>query len=154
MLSVVVMSLALSASAAPAETRCDASAPGAAEVRAVAEGIIGADNARDLDRVLGYYAPGATLLPPGEPPVTGHDAIRPRYEELFRSFDPQIEARVDEVCVDGSLAVVRGHNGGKLTPRQGGEPRRLDDAYLMVLEREPDGRWRIRHLMWHPASRR
>ncbi len=50
--------------------------------------IVAADNARDLERVLSYDAADAMLLPPGEPPVQGGDAIR-------------------------SLAYVRGRNGGE-----------------------------------------
>ena len=153
-LLVAAIGLLLPLTTARSAPRCDPDGAGAADVRAVAEGIVAADNARDIERVIGYYAPRATLMPLGEPPVTGHEAIRPRYEQLFRSFDPQIEARIDEVCVDGALAVVRGHNGGKLVPRGGGEPRTLDDVYLMVLERDDERRWHIRHLMWHPASRR
>jgi acetoin utilization deacetylase AcuC-like enzyme len=89
-LLVVAIGLLLAAGTARSALRCDPDVAGAAYVRAVAEGIVAADNARDLERVLGYYAPRATLMPPGEPPVTGHEAIRPRYEQLFRSFDPQI----------------------------------------------------------------
>jgi uncharacterized protein (TIGR02246 family) len=118
-------------------------------VRAVADGIIAADNARDLERVLGHYAADARLFPPNEPPVTGREAIRPRYEALFAGFDPAIEGRVDEVCVDGDTAFVTGHNGGRLRGRGGAADRLLDDVYVMLLRREAEGTWRISHLIWH-----
>ena len=54
---------------------------------------VDADNARDLDRVLGYYAADALLMPPGEGPVGGLAAIRPRYVSLFEAFTPQIACR-------------------------------------------------------------
>jgi len=101
---------------------------------------------------MSYYAADAILMPLGEKAVAGRDAIRPRYEELFAAFDPQIEPRVDEACAVDGIAVVRGHNGGRLISRHGGDARELDDAYLMVLRLEPDGEWRISHLMWHRAS--
>ncbi|MEZ4456375.1 MAG: SgcJ/EcaC family oxidoreductase [Gemmatimonadales bacterium] len=150
---LVAAALAVATTArAEAPGGCDRVGPGARAVRAVAEGIIAADNARDLERVLGYYAPDAVLLPPGEPPVQGRAAIRPRYEGLFARFDPAIVARVDEVCVDGDLAYVRGHNGGRLVAREGGTSRALDDTYLMVLRRSGEGNWQISQLMWHPAG--
>ena len=121
-------------------------------VRAVADGIIAADNARDITRVMGSYAADAWLLPPNDVPVRGHAAIRPRYEALFNGFNPAIEGRIDEVCASGSIAFVRGHNGGRMISRTGAPTRVLDDAYLMTLRLEPDGRWRISHLMWHPQK--
>jgi len=130
---------------------CDPGAEAAREVREIARGIIAADNARDLHRVLGYYAADAILMPPGESPVMGREAIRPRYEQLFASFDPEIETQVDEACVGDGLAFVRGRNGGRLVSRQGGTTRKLDDVYLMVLRPDTGGRWRISHLVWHSA---
>ena len=115
----------------------------------MAGGIIAADNARDITRVMDSYAADAWLLPPNDVPVRGHAAIRPRYEALFNGFNPAIEGRIDEVCASGSIAFVRGHNGGRMISRTGAPPRVLDDAYLMTLRLEPDGRWRISHLMWH-----
>ena len=123
------------------------------QVRAVARGIIDADNARSIERVLGYYAEYAVLLPPNEPPVLGRQAIRPRYETLFSSFRPEIVAQVDQVCVSEHLAFVRGHNGGRLLSPDGGKDRMLDDAFFMLLRRGSDGAWQISHLMWHRSSR-
>lgn len=131
---------------------CDPDAEPVRDARAVAEGIIAADNARDITRVLGSYADDAILMPPNEPPVTDHAVIQERYEGLFRNFDPDIDGRIDEICVAGALAFVRGHNGGWLVSRAGQGSRELDDVYLMVLRREGGGDWKISHLMWHPAS--
>jgi ketosteroid isomerase-like protein len=90
--------------AAPAFA-CDGDSAG---VRAVAEGVIAADNGRDVGRVLGYYADDAVLMLPNEAPETDRAAIRRRYEDLFHNFAPQIDGRIDEICADGDLAFVRG----------------------------------------------
>ncbi|MEO8500799.1 MAG: hypothetical protein ABI565_07775 [Vicinamibacteria bacterium] len=45
---------------------CRSTAPGASDVRAVATGIVAADNERNIEQVLSYYAPDAILMPPGE----------------------------------------------------------------------------------------
>ena len=148
-LAALALSLAAAAPPAPA---CPGDAAAAGPVRAVVEGLIAADNERDIGRVLGYYAPDAVLMPPGEPPVTERAGIQARYDALFRDFEPAIEGRIDDVCVDGSLAVVRGRNGGWLVGRGGGASRRLDDVYLMVLHRDESAGWRIGSLIWHPAS--
>lgn len=125
---------------------CDGDTAGA---RAVAEGIVAADNERDIGRVLAYYARDAVLMPPNESPVSDRDEIRRRYESLFQDFDPDIEARIDEICAEGNIAFVRGHNGGWLVSRVGGRSRELDDVYLMVVRREAGAGWKIARLMWH-----
>lgn len=125
----------------------------AASERGVATGIVAADNAGDIERVVSYYAPNAVLVPPGEPEVKGIDQIRPRYEHLFATFAPRIEARIDDADVYGAFAIVRGHNGGKLEPKDGSAAKSLDDDFFMMLRCEGD-RWRIDHLMWHPAPKR
>src|SRR5262245_14838844 len=98
MVGLVVTAVFLPAStvAAPSAPECRTDAPGAREVRAVATGIVDADNRRDIERVLAYYAADAVLMPPGEAPVAGRDAIRPRYEALFAGFDPAIEPEIGE----------------------------------------------------------
>lgn len=131
---------------------CGADNPSVREIRAVADGIIEADNASDIERVLGYYATDAVLMPPNEGPVRGHEAIRPRYEGLFANFAPEIEARIDEACAEGDMGFVRGHNGGRLVRRGSDSARPLDDVYLMLLRRDEDGMWRISHLIWHRAG--
>ncbi len=118
----------------------------------MATGIVDADNRRDIERVVAYYAADALLMPPGEAPVAGRDRIRPRYEALFASFTPAIELRIEEACVGAGLGFVRGRNGGRLLPRASGEIRMLDDGFVMLLRLEADGVWRISHLIWQRLS--
>jgi ketosteroid isomerase-like protein len=131
---------------------CRADSLAVKAIRDVAQGIIAADNARDIARVIDSYASDAWLMPPNESPVQGHAGIKPRYEALFSGFDPAIAGRIDEACASGSIGFVRGHNGGRMISRTGGAPRMLNDAYLMTLRLGPDGRWRISHLIWHPQK--
>ena len=121
-------------------------------VRAVAEGIIAADNARDIERVLQLYADDAILLPPNANPVIGKTAIRPRYEMLFRTMMPAIRSDLSEVEVGGDWAFVRGRNTGAMRPIGGGAERQLNDVFLMVLRRGADAQWRIARLIWHPGG--
>jgi len=148
----IVATLWISLALGGAPPTCEADGVDARKVRAVAEAIVAADNARDIDRVRSSYAPDAILMPPNEAPVRGWDAIRPRYESLFASFAPAIEGHLDEICVSSAFAFVRGRNGGRFDPRGAGAARILNDIYLMLLRRDETGAWRISHLMWHPAS--
>ena len=153
MLHVMLIFIGLSPDAFAVETaECRAGSPAVSQVRAVAAGIIAADNDRNLARVLSFYATDAILMPPNEAAVRGRDAIRPRYEGLFSAFDPEIEGRIDEACVTGPIAVIRGSNAGRLRGRGQQSSRTLNDVYIMLLRLDADGSWRISHLMWHAAS--
>lgn len=156
MIRTVVLASALWAASmgfATAHEQCNRDDDVTLAVRAAASGIVLADNARDADRVLSFYAPDAVLMPPNEEPVTGVTAIRPRYEQLFTNFDPAIETRIDEVCVSHDIAFVRGRNGGQLKGRGSNPSRTLDDTYFMVLHTDDQGKWKITHLIWHPSRR-
>lgn len=149
---LLVSNVFMTVGMAQANSKCDADRASSEQVRAVAHGIITADNDRDLLRVLSYYAVDAILLPPNEPAVVGHDAIRPRYQNLFANYKPEIQGKVAEVCVRSDLAYVRGHNGGRLVSIGTGEARNLDDIYLMLLRRNDKGIWQISHVIWHRQS--
>lgn len=129
--------------------RCGHAAGDSLAVAEVGQGIIAADNSRDIDLVLGYYRPDAVLMPPGENPVQGRPSIRPRYEALFDQYDPAIVGQIGRVEICGDMAVVSGRNGGWLRGREGRPDRRLSDVYLMVLRFE-EAHWRIARLIWHP----
>jgi uncharacterized protein (TIGR02246 family) len=128
--------------------RCGHEAGDSLAAAEVAEGIIAADNNRDIDLVLGYYRTDAVLMPPGESTVRGRPSIRPRYEALFEQYDPAIVGRIDRVEICGDMAIISGRNGGWLRGRDDRPDRRLSDVYLMML-RFAEGRWRIARLIWH-----
>lgn len=127
----------------------DAASPDAQAVRAIATGIIAADNAADVEAVLAFYAEGAVLIDPTGERVTDRAAVRQRYEGLFRTERAELVAHIDDLAVSGDLAIVRGRNTGRFVSRATGTARAVDDVYLMGLCRQADGQWRITHLMWH-----
>ena len=123
-----------------------------AAIRRMLGAIVSADNARDLNAVMALYANDAVLLPPDEKAVAGKESIRPRYQSLFDEFKPEISISHDEIITDGDWAFARGMTTGKMTPRNGGTAGTVNDKYLMILRRQPDGTWRIARLMWSKAG--
>lgn len=126
--------------------------PTAAAVSSVAEGIIEADNAHDLERVLAHYTEDITFMTPDGELVEGKDQVRPRYQELFEHFSLDFRMESDEVGVGDGWAFVRGRTLGTLTPREGGEVQQLNDRFMMILRCEPAQGWLIARLMWVRAG--
>jgi uncharacterized protein (TIGR02246 family) len=98
----------------------------------------------DAALAASLYEPGARLLPPGAPVITGEDAVR---EFFQRRFDDGSDGGVLEtVRLDeyGDVAVEEGRYG-----RRAGEQLLDTGKYLAVFRRQPDGAWRWAIDMWN-----
>ncbi len=124
---------------------------GQAEVQALFDRLMAADNRGDVDAVLECYAKDAVLLPPGGASVEGVENIRPRYEGLFARSRLEVRMDVESIEVKGELAFSRGVTRGRTVPKDGSPPRQIADRYLMVLRQGPSGTWTIAALMWGPV---
>src|SRR5690242_4338701 len=81
-------------------------------VRLVVTGIIEADNASDVDRVVNYYTTEGVLMPPGKEPIVGSEHIRKNYEGIFRTSELQLMITIDEIKVTADLAICHGKTLG------------------------------------------
>ena len=122
------------------------------KIRKVVEGLIAADNDRDLEKVLSFYSNDVTFFPPKEFKIVGKDAIRPRYLRLFKNLKVEITTTIDEIRVAGDLAYVSGQNAVSLQPEAGTAEQSSVDTYLMILRKQKAGGWLISRLMWHSIA--
>ena len=103
-------------------------------------------NASDAEGLSSLYVDDAIGMGPGGPNNVGRDAMRLSFAEGFEQFVGTQSATVDEVQVEGALAFVWG--SWRITPQTtaGGE-QGVDGEWLWILNRQPDGEWRIaRHI--------
>ncbi len=98
-------------------------------------------NAHDTDTLIAFYESDAILIPPGSPPVTGHEAIGDVLSSLYPLLK-DLALIVDEVRPLGAdHAVEIGHSTYKVA----GEDGQLmpgSDNYQVVWHRGEDGVWR------------
>jgi uncharacterized protein (TIGR02246 family) len=98
-------------------------------------------NRGDLEGALTLYAPDASFAPEPGTQVSGESAIRVALEGFF-AIDPTIEGEIQGVLETGDLALV--HNRWHLRGRQpDGEPVQMKGTSADVIQRQPDGSWRI-----------
>jgi len=98
----------------------------------------------DASLAASLYEPGARLLPPGAPVITGEQAVRQFFQ---RRFDAGSDGGVLEtVRLDeyGDVAVEEGRYG-----RRAGAQLLDSGKYLAVFRRRPDGAWRWSIDMWN-----
>lgn len=148
LITAVLMIASVGTATAPSTNGCT---QGSDAVAGVIRHLIESDNARDLSSVLAAYADDITFLPPTGEVATGKQSVEDRYRALFAAFRPHLETTIDEVRVEGTLAYVRGVNGGSLEPVAGGAATVVHDRYLAILECR-NGRWVISRLMWNKVA--
>jgi uncharacterized protein (TIGR02246 family) len=94
----------------PAEETFDLAAA-RAEIEAMEQAYATAQNARDVEAILVYYADDAQRLEPGKAPVVGKDAIRASLAESLADsmmIGATMSATTLDVFAEGNLAVETG----------------------------------------------
>ena len=114
-------------------------------------GIVEAANAGDIEAVMAYFAEDGVAMPPNEMPVFGTRLIRPRVQPLFDQSQLVVFLTSEEVGVSGNFAFARGYMSGRIEPKNAAPERYIEQTeYLMLLQKDSSGSWKIARLMWHP----
>jgi uncharacterized protein (TIGR02246 family) len=100
-----------------------------------------AGNATDI---ASGYTSDALAFPANQPTVTGRDAITKFNDDFFRQFTPDdIKLTPEETKVMGDWAFDRGTYHVVATPKVGGDHVTEDGRYLVLLQRQADGSWKM-----------
>lgn len=102
--------------------------------------------AGDADALLALYADDPVLMPWGQPPVLGKDAIRPLYQSVFKEYAFNSETRVMEVEACGDLGYFWCTYKMMATPKTGGKALGEEGKAVFILRRE-HGNWKIARLI-------
>jgi uncharacterized protein (TIGR02246 family) len=103
--------------------------------------------AGDLDGLLSLYADQPVLMPQGQPPVYGKDAIRLLYEAVLRDVTIESQDTLMEVEASGDWGYFWSTYSLTATPRGGGEVIDSEGKSLFIVKRQPDDSWRIARLI-------
>ena len=99
---------------------------------------------RDAEALARLYADDALVLYPNQPAVSGRAAILGYFTAFFREFtQSDFELTSEEIEVAGSWAFDRGTYRWKGVPRAGGDPVEDHGKYLVILQRQTDGSWKV-----------
>lgn len=105
---------------------------------------VAAWRAGDAARITELYTPDARVLYPNQPPLLGRKAILAYFKDLFDEFTTsEFELTPSEVVIYGPWAFDQGQYRWRGTPRAGGTPNEDDGKYLVILQREQSGEWRV-----------
>lgn len=129
-------SAGLTADATPAQDR--------AAIDSVRNQYAAAWRTGNAEQLASLYAPDALVLYPNQPRVVGRTAILAYFKAFFDEFGQDLfELTSEEIQVAGSWAFDRGTVRWRGVPRAGGNPVEDIGKYLVILQRQPDGSWKV-----------
>jgi uncharacterized protein (TIGR02246 family) len=108
------------------------------------EDFITAFNSADALRIAATYSEDAVLMPQNQEPVTGRTAIETYYKGLHNQVNAKISLTSQELTMIGDdSAFDRGTYVMSIAPKAGGTPMEDAGKYLVILQRQPDGGWKV-----------
>ncbi|HSB65808.1 MAG TPA: DUF4440 domain-containing protein [Anaerolineales bacterium] len=97
--------------------------------------------------LLALYADIPTLMPQGQPAITGKDAIRRLYQSVFKDYIIKGQGEVVEVGSSGRLGYFWSSYSLTATPKAGGDQITSRGKSLFIVKRQDDHSWKIALLM-------
>jgi uncharacterized protein (TIGR02246 family) len=99
--------------------------------------------ANDPDRMMSQWADDIVLLQPVGPIMRGRAAIAQAFESVQSPEIVEYELDMQEVMVLGDYAFQWGTYRYGMRPRTGGDTMRTSGKLMRILQRQPDGAWKI-----------
>lgn len=114
-------------------------------IEATVTRYVAASNRGDADALMEMYAEDAVLMPPDHEPIQGREAIGAFWRQ---GTDQGLEVSTIRVDTDGRIGYMAGRYH---LPATSSEP--ADSGkYLMCLERQADGSWKLTADMWNSSG--
>jgi ketosteroid isomerase-like protein len=141
-IAALVLTVAVSACATGAEepgfTRADQDV-----IRKNAVDLAAAFNAREVDKVIGFYADNSVFMPPNAPLLRGRDPLKSFYSDLIAKGATDLRLEPEEVSGHGPIA----YESGSYSVTYADGARRDRGKYVLVL-RNMNGTWRTEKTIW------
>ena len=112
-------------------------------IRKNAEELAAAFNARQVDKVLGFYAENSVFMPPNAPLLRGRDPLKSFYTGMIEQGATDLRLEPDEVSGHGPIA----YESGTYSVSYAKGASRDRGKYLLVL-RNMGGTWLTEKTIW------
>ena len=113
--------------------------------------LTAAFNAKQLDRVIDFYADNSVFMPPNAPSLRGREPLKDFFAGMIEQGANSLTMEAEDVSGHGPLAYV----AGSYTVAFADRASRDRGKYLLVL-RDMSGTWRTEKTIWSsdlPAAR-
>lgn len=141
---VTVAALACTKPASQPDAQADVTA-----INGVREREMAFVSTSNVDSLVTVYTSDVTFMAPNEPAVQGQDALRKWGEATFGQITMTGRYTSSEVSVSGDWAVDRYTATLTATPKAGGSAIEEKIKGVHIMNRQPDGTWRIAQDVWN-----
>lgn len=118
-------------------------------LRSLSNAFAAAMNAGDVDAIVSLVTADVVMMPPGEPPVRGADAVRSMFDGVFAQVALHEMWTSEEIIVAGELAYDWSSYVVTIAPRGEGKPLEEMGQNFFVAQRQQDGSWKYSRLIWN-----
>ena len=115
-----------------------------AKVYKIWEAYIERMQSGDFEQWLSLWIEDGIQMPPDVPRRMGIQQIRSEMQPWFDNFNMSNSTiNTEEVRILGDRAYSHGTYTYDITPKAGGETKRISGKFLDILEKQADGSWKI-----------
>jgi len=109
-----------------------------------------AAGAKDLDKVVSYYAGNALVLPSNAATATTKEAIRTIWKDILTAPGAKISWKPFkiEAAQSGELAYITGTYEMTMNDAKG-KPAKEKGKYVEIFKKQPDGSWKVIVDIWN-----
>jgi len=113
-------------------------------IKKINEEFESAHNAGDIDKIVSLFTDDAVRFPAAGPALIGKKAIRDWLQQIFDQYTTVEQKNVlVDFEVSGDLAFYHDTWEVTNTPKEGGEPLRLNGNGIVIMQKQADGAWKI-----------
>lgn len=112
------------------------------QIRAAEAAMFQGIQSRDVDKALSGYAPDASALYDGFPPIHDLTALRADYKEFLGDKNFAYQAQDTRADASGDLGYTEGTVRYTYTDPTSNKPVNFSGSYVMVWKRQADGSWK------------
>ncbi len=124
-----------------------AAADTASDLQKIMERYAAALTAGDVETLVGLYSPKGVFMREEAKAVTGHDALRAAYKDVFANLKLDLQFTVRESEEAGDMAWLRGVSRGTVRILKTGAEAKQGYNLLVVFRKE-GGAWKIRSYLY------
>ena len=115
----------------------------ATKINALRDNFVAAFNTGDAAKIVDGYSADAVGLPAHHPAVGGKDSLLAYHREQFSQLSFKVALTPVETIVAGDWGYDRGTYTMTITPKAGGGPMNDTGKYLVLLQKQVDGSWKV-----------
>ena len=117
-------------------------------IKQLREDYMKAQGAGDVEGCLSFWTDDGVLMPPNAPSVSGKQALRTTYTDLFNAFKLENKVFYDVIEAFDGISFARGRYRGQNVPKGGGAPIPEQSKFLEIHKKQKDGTWKFAYHMW------